>query len=257
MAQKIRLLNDEEPTKAEVLQRKRSAKFAPQAGDRIRAAENCLFSLLPVKELSRLAGEWYDACSQAMLHGNYGPIEKWVRSQSEKATEQGFAPKDLRQLLLICRDSAIELDGWNRDIFSAVDEATEEVLNHLHPKPPPVVEEAKVEQPEVSENANLTASSSEPEERGAERRRFVRNRLKLPIRILCPGAAGHEMTYTKSVSRGGIYYESYRQYEKDQVLKINFPYWNNPGAINIEYPAKVVRIDPLGEHFWGVALDFQ
>ncbi len=44
------LFQDEEPTEAQLLQRERTAKFAPQAADRIKAAEDCLFSLLPVEE---------------------------------------------------------------------------------------------------------------------------------------------------------------------------------------------------------------
>jgi hypothetical protein len=38
---------EEEATGAQLLQRERGGKFAPQAADRIRAAEKCLFSLLP------------------------------------------------------------------------------------------------------------------------------------------------------------------------------------------------------------------
>src|SRR6202035_2937246 len=103
--------HEEETTGAQVLQRKRCARFATEAAERIRSDEKCLFSLLPHQELSRLAGDWYDACAQAMLRGNYAPIDQWIRSQSRLATEQGFASEDILQLLFICRRSAIETES--------------------------------------------------------------------------------------------------------------------------------------------------
>jgi hypothetical protein len=130
------LFEKEEATGAQQLQRERCERFATQAARRIGSAENCLFSLLPHEELSRLAGEWYEACAQAMLRGNYAPIDKWVRSQSNLAAAQGFAPEDLLQLLLICRRSAIEMEGWNEDIFSTVDEVIHEAFGAIHANMP-------------------------------------------------------------------------------------------------------------------------
>ncbi len=193
-----------------------------------------------------------------MLRGNYAPIDRWVRSQSEKAKEQGFAPEDLLRLLLICRSSAIELDSWNKDIFSAVDEVIEEVFGYLHPKILAGIEEAEAKRAAASADGKVTASSPEAGERTTDRRRFARNRLSLPIRVISSGnGSGQEVTHTKSVSRGGLYFVTSHEYKMDQVLKINFPYWSDSGAFNKEYPAKIVRLDPLPDHTWGVAVDFQ
>jgi hypothetical protein len=117
-----------EVTEAQLLQRQRSESFGAHTAERIRAVENCLFSLLPYEELARRAAGWYEACAQGMLRDNYAPINEWIRSQSHLAQEEGFAPQDIVQLLLICRHSAIEVEGWNEDFLSAIDDLINEVL---------------------------------------------------------------------------------------------------------------------------------
>jgi hypothetical protein len=251
---------EQEATGAQVLQRERGERFAPQAADRIRAAEKCLFSLLPHEELSRMAGEWYDACSQAMLRGNYSPIDTWVRTQSTLAATQGFAPADLLQLLGICRQSAIEVEYWNEDIFSAVDDVTQEVFRSIRSKLPwstPDDMDYHLDAPVVVEQGALIAEEVKDESRTGDRRRFTRNRLQFPIRVIGPGS-GHaeEIARTQSISRGGLYFVSSQGYPKDHVMKINFPYWTAPGGINLEYAVKVVRLDRRPDGTWGVGVDF-
>jgi hypothetical protein len=251
-----------EATGAQVLQRERCGKFAPKAAARIRAADNCLFSLLPHEELSRLAGEWYEACSQAMLRGNYGPIDKWVRSQSNLAATQGFAPEDLLQLLRICRRSAIEVEGWNEDIFSSVDEVIREVFGAIRSELPwniPDDLDYHLDAPiGIEESVPSVEVEVDEEKWTSERRRFTRNRLQFPIRVKGSGSKGHieEITQTHSISRGGLYFVTWETYQKGQVLKINFPYWNEPGGINLEYAAKVVRLDRQPDATWGVGVNF-
>src|SRR5689334_12219297 len=120
------LFQDEEVSDAKQLQRERGKRFGMQAADRIRAAENCRFSLVPHEELSRLCGEWYEACAEAMLRGNYSPIDLWIRTQSRVAAGQGFAPEEVLELLLICRRCAIETEGWTEDVLSGLDEVMRE-----------------------------------------------------------------------------------------------------------------------------------
>ena len=247
---------EQESTEAELLQRKRCERFAAQAADRIRATEPCVYSLLPHDELSRMAGAWYEGCAQAMLRGNYAPLDAWVRSQSRLAAAQGFAPGDLFQLMQICRQSAIETENWNEDIFSAVDEVIHEVLTATCAKISWDVTDSKANAPAESEAPAPTAEP-EIEEQNGERRRFARNRLCLPIRVLSSRNGGAEdVTRTQSISRGGLYFLTSKEYKYDQALRINFPFWNEPGGINREYAAKVVRVDPLPDNTWGVGIDF-
>jgi PilZ domain len=252
---------DEEATGAQLLQRERGDKFAPQAADRIRAAEKCLFSLLPHEELSRLAGEWYEACSQAMLRGNYAPIDIWVRTQSTLAASEGFAPEDLLQLLQICRQSAIEVEYWNEDIFSAVDEVIQDVFGSIRSKLPwniPDDADYHLHAPVEIEKSAPIVEEVKVETRTGNRRRFTRNRLQLPIRVIDSGGNGdaEEIARTRSISRGGLYFLSSKGYQKDHIMKINFPYWNSPGGINVPYAVKVVRLDSLPDETWGVGVDF-
>jgi hypothetical protein len=256
---RVMRFGEEEVTDAQLLQQERRWKFAPQAAERIRATESCLFSLLPYEELSRMTGEWYEACSQAMLRGNYAPIDKWVRSQSSLASSQGFAPVDLLQLLWICRRSAIETENWNEDIFSSVDEVMQEVFGTIHGNTTWNMTVPLENNTSVTKEAEASVPNVEVEQRTIDRRRFTRNRLRFPIRVSGSGSQGQfeEITETQSVSRGGLYFVAYKEYEKEQILTISFPYWNQPGGINREYATKVVRLDSKPDGTWGVGVDFQ
>ena len=88
----------------------RHAQFALQAADRIRCTESCSFSLLPQDELVRQAADWYQACAEGMLRGNYALIDLWVREQAARAAQEGFALEDLFELLRACRKCAIEVE---------------------------------------------------------------------------------------------------------------------------------------------------
>ena len=256
---------EEEATGAQLLQRERGGKFAPQAADRIRAAEKCLFSLLPHEELSRLAGEWYEACAQAMLRGNYAPIDTWVRTQSTLAASEGFAPEDLLQLLRICRQSAIDVESWNEDIFSSVDEVIQDVFGSIRSKLPWNIPDdqnyqldRRIEDQQSVRVVEVKVVELKEEARTSNRRRFTRNRLQLPIRVIGSDGNGQaeQIARTRSISRGGLYFVSSKPYQIDHVMKINFPYWNSPGGINVPYAVKVVRLDPLPDTTWGVGVDF-
>jgi hypothetical protein len=249
---------EEEVTDAQLLQKERGKKFANQAAERIRLTENCLFSLLPHAELSRLTEDWYEACAQAMLRGNYAPIDMWIRSQSRLAATQGFAPEDLLELLHACRRSAIEIESWNEDIFSGVDEVMEEVFSSIHCNIPWKIAVA----PETSMDATSGVDAGVPvpdaEKWTNDRRRFTRNRLRFPIRVTRDGPTGQteEFTFTESVSLGGLYFLAHEKYETDQLVKVTFPYWNVNNCIDSEYAAKVIRLDDQLDNTWGVGIDF-
>lgn len=246
---------EEEVTDAQLLQKERGKQFANQAAERIRVTENCLFSLLPHAELSRLAEEWYDACAQAMLRGNYAPIDIWIRSQSRLAATQGFAPEDLLELLHACRRSAIKIESWNEDIFSAVDEVMEEVFRSIHGNIPGKIALAPETMVTAAQEAEAGAPVLEAETRTTDRRRFARNRLRFPIRVLGNGLT-EEFTFTESVSRGGLYFFGHGKYKTGQRLKVTFPYWNAHDHIDSEYAAKVIRLDEKRDNTCGVGIDF-
>jgi hypothetical protein len=250
---------EEETTGAQLLQRERCTRFATVAAERVRSDEKCLFSMLPHQELSRLAGDWYEACSQAMLRGNYEPIDRWIRAQSRLAVAQGFASEDIIQLLLNCRRTAIETESWNEDIFSAVDEVMKEVFGSIYPNGLWNTGVALRNDNSATNEIDTSVPSAGGEERTSERRRFGRNRLRFPIRVRRYGRQRQveEFAETKSISRGGLYFVTQNKYENHEVLKISFPYWNESGGINLEYTSKVVRLDRQRNGAWGVGVDFQ
>jgi len=60
---------------------------------------------------------------------------------------------------------------------------------------------------------------------------------------------------TMSVSRSGVYFQSSEKgYEVGLRLFVTMPYSNDPTAINREYLAEVVRIDPLPNGLTGVGI---
>jgi hypothetical protein len=247
-----------EVTEAHALQRQRCESFGARTAERIRAADNCLFSLLPYEELSRQAACWYKACEQGMLRGNYAPITEWIRSQLHLSQAEGFAPQDLLQLLLICRLSAIEVEGWDEEVFSAIDEVINEVLEAARTEfawniPETITYLAYTPgQPKASGPGKLAAKQV------GERRSFGRNRLRLPIRVCGTGDRGQmeEVTRTQSISRGGLYFVTREDYRAEQMLKITYPFWTESSGINKEYSAKIVRLDCLRDGTCGVAVKF-
>jgi PilZ domain len=247
-----------EVTEAQLLQQQRCESFGARTAEMIRAAENCLFSLLPYEELSRLAASWYEACAQGMLRGNYAAIDEWIRSQSHLAKGEGFAPQDLLQLLLICRNSAVEVEGWNEEVLSSIDEVINDILGSTRAEFACNTPEKMTYMACTSGEAKASEPGERVEEQGDERRSFDRNRLRLPIRVCGTGDRGQmeEVTRTQSISRGGLYFVTRENCRAEQILKITYPYWTESSGINREYPAKVVRVDCLSDGAWGVAVEF-
>ena len=244
-----------ELTAARLSQQQRSQSFASRTADRIRAEEHCLFSLLPSDELARLAAGWHEACSQAMLRGNYAPIDKWIRSQSAMAAAEGFSQDDVLHLLRICRGSAFEIEGWNKDVFSEVEEVIKEAVWDTSGWHVPSEMDAEIQVPELPESAFVEL---EPDDAAGERRIFGRSRLRLPIRVRSVGGQwqAEEINVTRSISRGGLEFVTLGNYFADQILKVCYPYWTDPGAINRDYSAKVVRLTRLSDRDWAVAIHF-
>jgi hypothetical protein len=202
-----------------------------------------------------LVAGWYESYAVAMMRGNFSAIDQWIRFQSDRAASEGFARADVVELLRICRASAIETEKWNPDIVSEVDEVVDEALGGTIKWTA-----AATLAPAERRLANPQEAAQHPEAkaRTGDRRAFGRNRLQLPIRIRGVGKHSHmdEVTHTQSISRGGLYFQTREAYQANQTLKIAYPFWTDPGAINCEYPAKVMRVDRISDHAWGVGIQF-
>ena len=128
------LFDEDRVTEAQKSQLQRCVAFGAMTAEKIRAAENCRFSLLPHEALARLASSWYGASAQAMLNSNYAPIHNWTQVQSQLAAEEQFHLEDVLELLRICRSVAIQKEKWSEDIFSIVDDAINEALVSVAPE---------------------------------------------------------------------------------------------------------------------------
>lgn len=259
------LLQRTEVTKEQARQQgQRCARFAAGTANAIGAAGECLFSLLPYEERVRQAASWYQACTQATLRCNFAPIDEWIRRHACLAAEEHFELEDLMQLLRICRSSAIEIDGWDEDVFSAVDDVINEGLRAIREKVswdiPDHLNYLKEAQSEAASQPELIESDPIARAliRNGERRETGRNRLALPIRVRCTlqKKQSDEITLTQNVSLSGFYFRTQKDYSLGSHLNVIYPYWTGPGSINREYPARVARLDPLPDRSWGVAVEF-
>jgi hypothetical protein len=109
----------------------RRERYSTAAAEQLREAKECQFSFLPFEELAHLAGFWYEACAEAMVRGNYSALDRWIRTQAQMASEQGFELVSLLELLRVCRRVAIEKEGWNSEQFHEVDTVINECLAAL------------------------------------------------------------------------------------------------------------------------------
>ncbi len=263
--------SDDRSTQAGQGHLRRCAEFGAAAAAQIRSAGNCRFSLLPQEELARLASSWYDASAKAMLHGNYSPIIAWTQRQAQLASEQGFSLHDVVELLRICRRGAIEREKWKEEIFCEVDEAINEALVSVSREvawtTPPDLDYRGISKRQGARcaaedlgDSQLAAPAALQEswlgDWSNDRRDFGRNRLRLPICVRIPGGLD-EITHTHNVSRSGLYFITRRSsYAPNMALRITYPYWSHPGAINREYGAQIVRMDRLGDGLVGIAAEF-
>ncbi|MGH9787634.1 MAG: PilZ domain-containing protein [Candidatus Acidiferrales bacterium] len=244
----------EDSTRPVVREGWRRERYATAAAEHIRDAKECQFSFLPFDELAHVATVWYESASEAMLRGNYAGMDKWIRTQARTAAEQGFELPSLLQLLRICRQVAIEKEGWQSEQFGEVDAVINECLAALRKV------EVSWEIPEGLDYITGKGHVSEIKagaERG-ERRIHNRSHLKMPIRVsgYHLGESLDEYTKTENVARGGLYFISTQNYVRGIRLLVTYPFSREPGAINVDYPGEVIRLDELPEGKKGVAVKF-
>jgi hypothetical protein len=239
-------VHEEEHGELLIRQKKQREKYTAAACERLQVADDCQFSLLPYQELRRTAGVWFDAANEALMRANYGPLDALIREQVRVASEQGFELTDLLQLLRLLRQVAIEEENWNEEHLAEMDTVVDEAMAALRGKVTWDIPEglnyltgktrAELQREQLQAEAVRSRS---------ERRRFGRNKLRLPIRIrgFLPDGLVNEITRTENVAKGGLYFLSEHPFYRGARLHVIYPYWNRPGDINPECEAEVVRVD--------------
>jgi hypothetical protein len=173
-----------------------------------------------------------------MLRGNYAPLDDWIRVQACMAAAEHFELEDLLQLLRICRRFATEIDGWDEDVFSAVDEVINEGLRAIRAKVSWNISDDLnyLYEPESKPALQPELNASEPiacaETREGERRESGRNRLALPIRVRRTTQQGpdDEITYTQNVSLSGLYFRTQENYRIGSPSRVTYPTGPAPEA---------------------------
>ena len=92
-----------------------------------------------------------------------------------------------------------------------------------------------------------------------DNRRALRNRVTQVVRVRSSSAVPNnfdDLARTLNASRTGIYFKAWRRtYFPDMRLYVTYPYDASPTAINKEFIARVVRIDPLPDGRSGIAVE--
>lgn len=91
-----------------------------------------------------------------------------------------------------------------------------------------------------------------------DRRNKRRVRISQPVRVRPSEPYGQqfdEVLVTINVCRDGLYFATREKtYEAGTRLFITFPYSDEPGAVNLEYLGRVVRVDKLPRGQFGIAV---
>lgn len=105
---------------------------------------------------------------------------------------------------------------------------------------------------------NPSSFSASRSSHGTERRASRRCKITQLMRIRPSDPERdhfEDLRGSMSVSRSGVYFQSSeKNYEIGLRLFVTMPYSNDPSAINREYLAEVVRMDPLPNGLTGVGI---
>ena len=104
-----------------------------------------------------------------------------------------------------------------------------------------------------SNSAQFSRPNSQPERRGARRCKITQ---LMRIRPSDPEKEHFEdLRGSMSVSRGGVYFQtSEKCYEIGLRLFVTMPYSKEPAAVNREYLAEVVRVEPRSNGLTGIGI---
>lgn len=202
-----------------------------------------------------------------MLKCNYALIDRWVCKLAKVSAKHGFELGDFLELLRICRRCAIEIEKWDEDFLSSMDDVITDVLrrgvgnsswsalaglNYLGAKS---VEPAPVEHVEP---APVIAVET-PMDPASERRIAGRKRMVLPIRVCGNGVTGYRLDIvlnTENLSPGGLYFVANEPFAKGVDLQVICPYTDDRAAGKKILSAKVVRVDRRNDKSRGIAVKF-
>lgn len=210
-----------------------------------------LWSNIPSAQLEAVAGWWWDSCQKALTQGHFAELEQFIRRLSERLAHRGMSLEDFAQLLRVHRDAALSL-GWTEEQIASVDETIDTTLQALH-IPGWVVTKGYSYCGTVKLELPQEPAAGEKK----ERRNKSRAKLKQKIRVRSAGAGPtfDEIRDTLNVSVNGLYFESFRDYTPGMRLFVAYPYDSRPGAMNRDYLAEVVRVNPrAGSMKRGVAV---
>jgi hypothetical protein len=109
--------------------------------------------------------------------------------------------------------------------------------------------------PSVHDPGKQTTAGSPPPERRDKGRLKLQRTIR--VRPSVPGSdAVEEILETLNISRQGLYFRTASSfYYKGMRLFITYPYSSAPEAINLDYIAKVLRVDLLPNGVFGVAVE--
>lgn len=264
---------------AQAQRRSCQLQFAAQTAKTIQGLERCGFALLDVWNLAQIVTGWYEGCTEAMFEGHHTAMACWLREQSDFAARNGMALEDLLQLLRACRGSAIELERWNEDVVSLVDEVINEGLHGLvgkvpwairadlryqggtrpHPHPP-APQPARAEAGDQAHPGHAAAPTAVAAPTAAasraERRSVPRVRLQLPLRVAEVFGAFHEVTHTSNVSKSGLHFVARHAYPPQSMLRVVYPYWEGQETMAAEQAAEVVRLERLADGTRAISIRF-
>jgi hypothetical protein len=239
---------EEEPVGSD---QSRSVNFADYTSKKIRGARNCAFSQLEHEELVQCLGLWYEACAQAMFHGNYSLIDQWVRRLGIVAANRGHNLEDFLELLRLCRNSAVE--EFLSPVDAVINEAMRDGLKDTPWTIPANLDYVGTETANAPLVKNpVTAAKEKPERRVVER-----VSRKLPIRVFGNAITGYWLDLvlqTENVSRNGLYLIAYEPFSKEMPLQVICPYSTDPKVIQKKLSAKVVRVDRTLDKSRGIAI---
>jgi hypothetical protein len=248
----------------------RLTNFAKYTAEQIQASRTCGFARLSHQELVLCVATWYDSCAQAMLKCNYSLIDRWVCKLARVSAKRGLELSDFLELLRICRRCAIDIEKWDEDFLSSMDDVIVDVLRRGVENPSwsaladlnylGLVEESPVNAAPVERVEPAPMFKEEPAVDPASERRIAgRKRMVLPIRVCGNGVTGYRLDMvlnTENLSPGGLYFVANEPFAKGVDLQVICPYTEDRAAAKKLLSAKVVRVDRRQDKSRGVAVRF-
>jgi hypothetical protein len=117
---------------------------------------------------------------------------------------------------------------------------------NLAVEPDPEVVQAEVAETPTVAGSNTDAGKrpNDPQGRPVNRRKHMRVRVNYAACVR-QGESGEDIAECENVSKGGLCFRSRREYALNSTIEVAAPY--SPGAPALFVPAKIRRVQPLGD----------